>query len=49
MKHLWKILLLIPIIALFQITYSGPLGVDKIDVVDQNTIKVIELLFLEGY
>ena len=40
MKHLWKILLLIPIIALFQITYSGPLGVDKIDVVDQNTIKV---------
>ena len=40
MKHLWKILFLIPIIALFQITYSGPLGVEKIDVLDQNTLKV---------
>ncbi len=40
MKHIWKIALLVAIIAIFQATYSGPLGVDKIDVMNANTLKV---------
>lgn len=40
MKHLWKLLFLLPIIVLFQATYSGDLGVDSVDIIDKNTIKV---------
>ncbi len=41
MKHLWKILVsLATLFALIQITYSGPLGVEKIDVLDENTLSL---------
>ncbi|NDK09906.1 hypothetical protein GW846_03945 [Candidatus Gracilibacteria bacterium] len=41
MKHLGKILLsLATLFALIQITHSGALGVEKIDVLDENTLSV---------